>query len=144
MQAAYREAVRAAERGEVPVGAVLVDKNGVVLAQAGNSTIGMADPSAHAEILALRRAGQVLNNYRLPDTIMYVTLEPCLMCMGAMIHARVSHLVFAASDPKTGAARSCWQIGDDARMHHHLSVESGPLAAECGQLLRDFFKQRRK
>ncbi len=125
------------------MGAVLV-KDGVILAQSGNSTIGMADPSAHAEILVLRRAGQALSNYRLPDTTMYVTLEPCLMCMGAMIHARISHLVFAAPDPKTGAAQSCWQIGADARMPHNLSVESGVLATECGQLLRDFFKQRRK
>ena len=144
MRLAYSEAVKAAERGEVPVGAVLVDKNGIVLAKAGNSTIALADPSAHAEILALRLAGQALSNYRLPDTTMYVTLEPCIMCMGAMLHARVSRLIFAAPDPKTGAAQSRYRIGRDGQANHELLVESGLLADECGQLLKSFFKSRRK
>lgn len=143
MRIAYGEAVKAASRGEVPVGAVLVDKSGAVLAQAGNSTIGQSDPSAHAEIQALRQAGRSLNNYRLPETTMYVTLEPCIMCMGAMIQARIGRLVFAASDPKTGAVQSRYKIGSDGKLNHKIQVESGLLADECGKLLKDFFKNRR-
>ncbi len=144
MRIAYSEAIEAANRGEVPVGAVLVDSDGNVLAQAGNSTIGLSDPSAHAEILALRRAGLARGNYRLLKTTMYVTLEPCIMCMGAMIQARISRLVFGAFDAKTGAAHSCYQIGQDGLLNHQIFVESGLLADECGALLKFFFKARRK
>ncbi len=144
MRIAYDEATEAANRGEVPVGAVLVDDNGRILARAGNSTISLSDPSAHAEILVLRQAGLSLGNYRLLKTTMYVTLEPCIMCMGAMIHARISRLVFGAFDPKTGAAHSCYQIGRDGLLNHNMIIESGLLADECGLLLKNFFKARRK
>lgn len=144
MQIAYDEAVLAAERGEVPIGAVLVDSHGIILAQNGNRTIECSDPSAHAEILVLRAAGQSCANYRLTGTTLYVTLEPCIMCMGALIHARVSHLVFAVNDPKTGAVASQYQVGSDGKLNHALSFESGPMAEECSQLLRDFFKERRR
>ena len=143
MRLAYGQAVRAAERGEVPVGAVLVDRAGRVLAGAGNSTIGHSDPSAHAEILVLRRAGEKLANYRLGGTTLYVTLEPCLMCVGAMIHARIHCLVFGAQDPKTGAVVSRYQVGRDGRLNHSLQLRSGIMAGECGALLREFFRARR-
>ncbi len=143
MRLAYGEALRAAERGEVPVGAVLAAGDGTLLAQAGNSVIGCHDPSAHAEILVLRQAGQCLKNYRLPDTTIYVTLEPCIMCLGAMIQARVSRLVFAAHDPKTGAVESRYQIGRDNLLNHRIEVETGVMAVECAALLKDFFRSRR-
>ncbi len=143
MRLAYGEALRAAKRGEVPVGAVLSAADGTVLAQAGNSVIGFHDPSAHAEILVLRQAGQRLKNYRLPDTTIYVTLEPCIMCFGALIQARVARLVFAAHDPRTGAVESRCQIGRDNFLNHKIRVETGIMAAECGALLKDFFRSRR-
>ena len=144
MQIAYAEAIKAADRGEVPVGAVLVGGDGGVMSQAGNCTIEHCDPSAHAEIMVLREAGRMAANYRLVDATIYVTLEPCIMCMGAMIHARVARLVFAALDPKTGAVVSRYQIGTDGLLNHSLLIESGVMADECGQLLKDFFKARRK
>lgn len=143
MELAYAEAVAASLRQEVPVGAVLVDAEGGLLAKDGNRTIELSDPSAHAEMLVLRAGGEARQNYRLSGVTLYVTLEPCLMCMGAMIHARLERLVFAALDPKAGAAVSRYQIGRDLRLNHTLAIRQGVMAAECGVLLRDFFKARR-
>lgn len=143
MELAYQEAVEAGLRHEVPVGAVLVDADEMVLAQDGNRTIELNDPSAHAEILVLRAGGMKSQNYRLSGATLFVTLEPCLMCMGAMIHARLARIVFAALDPKAGAALSRYQIGQDQKLNHTLSVTQGPMAKECSKLLRDFFKARR-
>lgn len=144
MGLAYAEAVAAAERHEVPVGAVLVGADGRVLAQEGNRTIELSDPCGHAEILAMRAAGVRLGNYRLSGATLFVTLEPCLMCMGAMIHARLARLVFAALDPKAGAAVSRYQIGRDRQLNHTLAISQGPMAVECGELLSDFFRARRR
>lgn len=143
MGLAYAQAAAAAARAEVPVGAVLVAADGGLLAQDGNRTIELCDPTAHAEILVLREAGRRLGNYRLAGATLYVTLEPCLMCMGAMIHARLARLVFAALDSKTGAAFSRYRIGRDQRLNHDLIIDQGPMAAQCGELLRNFFRARR-
>jgi tRNA(adenine34) deaminase len=142
MGLALQHAEEAGRLGEVPVGAVVVGKNGF-LAAAGNSPIGLADPSAHAEMLAIRAAAKLLGNYRLPETTLYVTLEPCIMCMGALIQARISRLVYGAADPKTGAAISVYAIGTDQRLNHTVAVTGGVLAEACAQLLKDFFKKRR-
>lgn len=144
MKLAIKEAVQAAALGEVPIGAVVVDAEGRLLAAAGNRSVAYSDPSGHAEILALREAGQKVHNYRLPGTSVYVTLEPCLMCMGAMIHARVDNLIFAAPDPKTGAVISRYQIGRDGILNHTISIEHGVCARESSEMLRAFFKERRK
>jgi len=144
MAMAYGEAEAAARRDEVPVGAVLVDADGNILGRDGNRTIELSDPSAHAEMLVLRAGGAAVGNYRLEGATLFVTLEPCLMCMGAMIHARLDRLVFAACDPKTGAAVSRYQIGRDQLLNHRLTVTQGPMAEECGALLRDFFRMRRE
>lgn len=143
MGLALAEAMAAGRRHEVPIGAVLVDADGVVLAQDSNRTIELSDPTAHAEILVLRAGGQRAGNYRLTGTTMFVTLEPCLMCMGAMIHARLSRLVFASLDPKAGAAISRYQVGQDQRLNHTLVIEQGPLSDQCSALLRRFFQARR-
>lgn len=142
MERALSRAVDAARMGEVPVGAVLVGPEGM-LAEAGNSPIRFHDPTAHAEILALRTASASLGNYRLPNTTLYVTLEPCIMCMGALIQARISRLVYGAADPKTGAASSVYAIGRDGRLNHDIEIRGGILADRCGELLRTFFKSRR-
>lgn len=142
MELALRQAREAGLRGEVPVGAVLVAGERL-LAAAGNSPIDLSDPTAHAEILAIRKAAELLHNYRLPDTTLYVTLEPCIMCMGTMIQARVSTLVYGATDPKSGAATSLYTIGNDQRLNHKLTVIGGVLADECASLLKDFFRERR-
>jgi len=142
MSRALELAREAAGRGEVPVGAVLV-KDGQIIAEASNQPIGLNDPSAHAEILALRRGGECLGNYRLPGTTLYVTLEPCPMCAGAMVHARVARLVFGAADPRTGAAGSVLNIADHPALNHRMAVVTGVCAAEAGQLLKDFFAARR-
>ena len=144
MGLAHAEAVAASQRHEVPVGAVLVGLDGTVLARDGNRTIELSDPSAHAEILVLRAAGMKLGNYRLTGATLFVTLEPCLMCMGAMVHARLDRLVFAALDPKAGAAVSRYQIGRDQLLNHTLMISQGPMAHPCGELLREFFKARRR
>jgi len=144
MQMAFGEAQKAAQRQEVPIGAVLVDQDQQVLGRAGNSPIGLVDPTAHAEILVLKQAGRAVDNYRLSGTTMYVSLEPCPMCMGAMVHARVARLVFGALDPKGGAAVSKYEIGQDGKLNHSILIEQGPLAEECSTLLKDFFKARRK
>lgn len=142
MELALREARAAGDRGEIPVGAVLVDE-GAVLAAAGNASIATRDPSAHAEILAIRMACTKRGNYRLPGTTLYVTLEPCTMCMGAMIHARIGRLVYGADDCKTGAAASLYTIGSDPRLNHQIVITRGICAGECSQLLREFFRLRR-
>jgi len=143
MQYAQSLADKAEAQGEVPVGAVLV-KNGEVVGEGWNQPITLSDPSAHAEIMALRAAGQSLENYRLPETTLYVTLEPCSMCAGAMLHARVGRVVYGAYDPKTGAAGSVYNTLQDKKNLHKLSVEGGVLADSCSEQLRDFFRARRK
>lgn len=142
MRRALALAEAAATRGEVPVGAVLT-KEDSVLASAGNSPISLNDPTAHAEMLALREAAARIGNYRLPGTTLYVTLEPCIMCMGAIIHARVSRLVFGALDPKTGAVQSCYSIGSDGRLNHSLEITSGVLQDDCSIILKEFFRHKR-
>ena len=143
MAVALVEARLAAERGEVPIGAVLVDSDGQIIARDGNRTIELCDPGAHAEMLVLRQAGRLLGNYRLPGTTLYVTLEPCVMCAGALVHARVSRLIYGAIDPKAGGVVSLFQVGQDTRLNHLLAVEGGLLAEESATLLKDFFRQRR-
>ena len=142
MREALQQAKRARSLNEVPVGAVLV-RDGQLVAAACNGPIGHHDPSAHAEIQVLRKAGEVLNNYRLPGTTLYVTLEPCTMCAGAIIHARIERLVFGAYDPRTGAIESVNKVLDQPFHNHKVSYSGGVLAEECGQLLSDFFRQRR-
>lgn len=137
------ELAREAERArEVPVGAVVV-KNGVIVGEGWNHPISAHDPTAHAEIIALRAAAQTLQTYRLLDTTLYVTLEPCAMCAGAMVHARVKHLVYAATDPRAGAAGSIFNITQHAALNHRLEVTSGVLADDCAAELRKFFAARR-
>lgn len=137
---------RRAERedGEVPVGAVLVAADGRLLAEGGNRNISDHDPTAHAEIVALRRAGQHLGNHRLLGATLYVTLEPCAMCAMAMVHARIARLVFAASDPKTGAAGSVFDLLADPRHNHRVEVSNGVLAEEASALLTDYFHRKRR
>ncbi|HET7176703.1 MAG TPA: tRNA adenosine(34) deaminase TadA [Gammaproteobacteria bacterium] len=142
MREALALARQAEAAGEVPVGAVLV-KDGVVIGSGWNHPIGAHDPTAHAEIAALRAAATALGNYRLLDTTLYVTLEPCAMCAGAMVHARVERLVYGATDPKTGAAGSVLNLVQAGPLNHRLEVEGGVLAEECGALLKGFFAQRR-
>jgi tRNA(adenine34) deaminase len=143
MTQALDQARRGAEKGEVPVGAVVVVQ-GRLLAAAHNQPIARCDPSAHAEILALRRAAAQLGNYRLTDATLYVTLEPCLMCAGAILQARLPRLVYGASDPKAGAVHSLYACLDDRRLNHRLEVQGGLLADESAQVLRDFFAARRR
>ncbi len=144
MTSALAEARKAAMFQEVPVGAVLADENGEILSAAFNQVISLSDPTAHAEILALRKACQKIGNYRLLNTTLYVTIEPCVMCMGAMIHARVSRIVFGAADPKWGAAGSLYDLPDDARLNHHPEIIRGILEAECRNLIQNFFRAKRK
>ncbi len=143
MNMALELARQAAALGEVPVGAVVV-RDGEVIGRGFNRPIGGHDPSAHAEIAALRDAGQQVGNYRLPGATLYVTLEPCTMCIGAMFHARIARVVFGARDPKTGAAGSVLDLFAESRLNHHASVEGGVLATECGALLSSFFAARRQ
>ncbi|MEW8044656.1 MAG: tRNA adenosine(34) deaminase TadA [Candidatus Sedimenticola endophacoides] len=143
MQRAYQLAQQAAEQGEVPIGAVVV-RDGAIIGEGGNRPIGDHDPTAHAEVVALRDAARRVGNYRLPGTILYVTLEPCPMCAGAMVHARVGRVVYAASDPRSGAAGSVFDLlPSDGRFNHRTEAEGGLLAEACGELLRDFFRRRR-
>lgn len=142
MREALSLAQQAAALGEVPVGAIVV-KDGVIVGRGSNAPIGSQDPSAHAEILALRDAAKNIGNYRLVDCSLYVTLEPCAMCAGAIQHARIGQLVFGAKDPKTGACGSVVNLMTEDKLNHHTEVASGVLESECGQLLSDFFKQRR-
>jgi len=143
MTKALKEARAAGAVDEVPVGAVLVSDAGDILAKACNSMIHDCDPSAHAEILALRAAARKLKNYRLLNTTLYVTIEPCVMCMGAIIHARVARLVFGAADPKWGAAGSLYDLAADRRMNHRLDVVTGVLDGECRAMMQNFFKSKR-
>lgn len=142
MQQALDQAKLAANAGEVPVGAVLV-RDGQIISTGFNQPIANSDPSAHAEMMALRIAAQNESNYRLPGTTLYVTLEPCTMCAGAMLHARVERVVFGAADPKTGAAGSVLNVFSQKQINHQTQVEGGIMSEECGQILRDFFKDRR-
>lgn len=143
MRRALELAARAEAEGEVPVGAVLVGADGEVLAEAWNRPIASHDPAAHAEILALRSGGAAAGNYRLPGSTLYVTLEPCAMCAGAMVHARVARLVYGAADPKTGAAGSVFDIVRTEALNHQVDVTGGVLAAECAAVLQAFFRARR-
>ena len=142
MDAALSEARLAAEGGEVPIGAVLV-REGAIIARGQNRMLRDIDPTAHAEIVALRAAATAVGNYRLNGCTLYVTLEPCAMCAGAMIHARLARLVFAASDPKAGAAGSVLGVLNHPQLNHQMAVESGILADEAAELLRSFFRERR-
>ena len=142
MQEALEQAKLADLAGEVPVGAVLV-RDGRVISRSFNKPIASHDPSAHAEMLALRGAAAQEQNYRLPGTTMYVTLEPCAMCAGAMLHARIERVVFGASDPKTGAAGSVLDLFSMKQINHQTVSEGGIMQEDCGQLLRDFFRERR-
>jgi tRNA(adenine34) deaminase len=138
--AAAREAEAA---GEVPVGAVIVGPSGELLARAANAPIAEHDPTAHAEILALRAAGRALGNYRLPGCTLYVTLEPCAMCVGALVHARIARLAYGAADPKAGACGSVFDLADGAKLNHRIEVVGGVRAEECAALLKRFFASRR-
>ena len=143
MELALEQARLAQAMSEVPVGAVLVQDDQLI-ASAHNQPIYSNDPTAHAEIQLLRAAGKQLNNYRFPDTTLYVTLEPCTMCLGAMIHARVSRIVFGAYDQKTGVCGSCQDLSSSECFNHTISIEGGVLENNCKQLLQQFFKNRRK
>jgi len=143
MGQALVEAEKAGQRGEVPVGALLVGPDGTVLAAAGNNTIALSDPSAHAEMLAIREAAGRIGNYRLVGTTLYATIEPCIMCMGAAIHARITRLVFGSPDPKWGAAGSMYDFCTDSRLNHCVQVTSGVLADRCQRMIQDFFRVRR-
>ncbi|HTH44856.1 MAG TPA: tRNA adenosine(34) deaminase TadA [Oxalicibacterium sp.] len=143
MRQALDQARNAWALGEVPVGAVVV-KDGAVVATGFNQPIGTHDPTAHAEIMALRAAAAILGNYRLPGCELFVTLEPCAMCSGAMMHARLARVVYGASDPKTGACGSIVNLFEQERLNHHTELVGGVLADECGALLREFFAERRR
>ena len=143
MQQAIALAQQAAEQGEVPVGAIIV-KDGAIIGKGSNTPIDTHDPTAHAEIIAMRDAAQRIGNYRLVDCTLYVTLEPCAMCTGAMQHARIARVVYGASDAKTGACGSVVDLMAEAKLNHHAVVEGGVLAEECGSLLSTFFKACRQ
>ena len=143
MQSALREAERAAREQEVPVGAVVVRENRIV-ARAHNRPIRLSDPTAHAEILALRRAAKKLGNYRLTGCTLYATIEPCAMCAGAIVQARLARLVYGARDPKGGAHGSALEVLNHPKLNHKLEVVTGVLAEECARMLREFFRGRRK
>src|SRR5512135_753202 len=143
MRLALREAARAGRSGEVPVGAVLVGPDGLVIARGLNRPVRGCDPTAHAEVVTLRRAARRLGNYRLPGTTLYVTVEPCAMCAGALVQARVARVVYGAPDPKGGAARTLFRLLDDPRLNHRAEVSGGVLEAESRELLQRFFRERR-
>jgi tRNA(adenine34) deaminase len=142
MALAFEQALLAQKLGEVPVGAILIHE-GQLIASAHNQPISSNDPTAHAEMQLLRKAGAALNNYRLPNTTLFVTLEPCTMCLGAMIHARISKVVFGAYDEKTGVCGSCQDLTNSQCFNHSIETQGGVLADECKQLLQQFFQQRR-
>ncbi|MBK8973599.1 MAG: tRNA adenosine(34) deaminase TadA [Hahellaceae bacterium] len=142
MHLALQCAARAAEAGEVPVGAIVV-RDGHVLASGFNCSISSHDPTAHAEVMALRSAAENVGNYRLPGSTLYVTLEPCVMCVGAIVHARVSRVVFGATEPKAGAVCSCARLFDNHTFNWQVDWQGGVLASECGQVVSDFFRERR-
>ncbi len=143
MREALAEARESGASGEVPIGAVLVHE-GKILARAGNRTIRDCDPTAHAEIVALREAARIIGNYRLTDTTLYVTIEPCSMCAGAMIQARVPRLVYGAAEPRGGAVQSCFEVLSHPELNHRVQVTSGVLGSECSEVLQSFFAVRRQ
>lgn len=142
MRLALEEARAAAQAGEVPIGALLV-RDGQILARAGNRTINDCDPTAHAEMVVLRAAARALANYRLLDTTLFVTIEPCSMCAGAMIQSRVTRLVYGCDEPRGGAVRSCFSVLNHAQLNHQVEVTAGLLADECAAILQSFFAARR-
>ncbi len=144
MNLALEEAKKAGQKDEVPVGAVVVTKKGKILSSAHNQVIGLCDPTAHAEILAIRKAASKVQNYRLLNTTLYVTVEPCIMCMGAIIHARISTVVFGAFDLKWGAAGSLYNFSYDTRLNHLPEIIPGICEDECKALMQDFFRSKRK
>src|ERR1700733_729325 len=143
MQQALAEARESAPSGEVPIGAVLV-RDGKILARAGNRPIRDCDPTAHAEIVALREAARIIGNHRLADTTLYVTIEPCSMCAGAMIQARVPRLVYGAAEPRGGAVQSCFEVLSHPELNHRVQVTSGVLGSDCGEVIQSFFAARRE
>jgi len=144
MRIALELAAQAEAAGEVPVGAVVLDGAGKVIGKGFNCTISGHDPTGHAEIVALRQAAQALGNYRLPEASLFVTLEPCAMCVGAILHARLARVVYGTADPKTGACHSVLNVPAIAQLNHQTRVEGGLLAQECGEMLRLFFRKRRQ
>ena len=144
MQLAIDQARKAEKMDEVPVGAIITDDNGNILASAHNQTITKSDPTAHAEIEALRQASAKLQNYRLLSTTLYATVEPCVMCMGAIVHARVQCVVFGASDPKWGAAGSLYNFSEDTRLNHHPQIIGGGKEEQCRTMIQAFFRSRRE
>ncbi len=142
MRAALEQACLARRSGEVPVGAVLAGKDGII-ARGYNSPRSLHDPSAHAEVVTLRRAGEAVGNYRMPGTVLYVTIEPCIMCMGALVQARVDRLVYGAPDPRAGAAGTVFDFSNDRRLNHRMDVCAGVLEHECRAVLQVFFEQKR-
>jgi tRNA(adenine34) deaminase len=143
MEEALRAAQRALETGEVPVGAVVVS-NGRIVARGWNRNLSDCDPTAHAEVVALREAASIIGNHRLIDCELFVTIEPCAMCAGALMHARIRRLVYGADDPKAGAVHSVTQVLNHPALNHHLEVRGGVLAGRCAELLQEFFRNRRK
>ncbi|MES0447320.1 MAG: tRNA adenosine(34) deaminase TadA [Desulfobacterales bacterium] len=144
MKLALDEAKKAVQKAEVPIGAVLVSDSWDILSLSHNQTISLADPTAHAEIITLRKAAQKLSNYRLLNTTLYVTIEPCIMCMGAIVHARVSRVVFGAKDPKWGAAGSLYNFANDTRLNFNPDIVHGVCEDECRTLIQDFFRLKRR
>jgi tRNA(adenine34) deaminase len=144
MRLAIEEALKAKGIGEVPIGAVIVGENGEIISKAYNLCETTHDPTAHAEILAIKEAARKLENWRLTDVTLYVTLEPCTMCMGAMVLARIKRVVFGTLDPKAGAVMSIYNIGFDNKLNHRVEVKEGILRDDCARLLRDFFKSIRR
>lgn len=144
MKIALEEALKSEKKNEVPVGAVITDSSGNIISRGHNLVITKLDPSSHAEINALKAASQKLKNYRLTDTILYSTIEPCVMCMGAIVHARVNKVVFGAFDPKWGGAGSVYSFHENKTLNHRPEIISGVLEEECKKLLRDFFQKKRK
>lgn len=144
MQKAFEIAQQTGKLDEVPIGACLIDKNGELLAVAGNRTITDSDPTAHAEIIVLREAGRKIGNYRLTETVLYTTIEPCVMCAGALVHARIKRLVFGAHDIRFGAVESVFRLCDNSSLNHQIEITSGILAEDCKKLMQDFFKNKRK
>lgn len=144
MQLALAEARKAAAMDEVPVGAVLVSEQGEILAKGHNQPVTRNDPTAHAEIVVLRKAAEKIGNYRLPGTTLFVTIEPCIMCMGALLHARLAQLVFGAPDPKGGAVETLYALAADDRLNHRIDTVGGVCLEECRAIIQNFFRLRRK
>jgi len=143
MKLALNQAKKAGQKSEVPIGSILISESGEILSASHNQTVSLADPTAHAEIITLRKAAQKIMNYRLLRTTLYVTIEPCIMCMGAIVHARVSRVVFGAHDPKWGAAGSLYNFADDSRLNHRPEIINGICEDECRTLIKDFFREKR-